>query len=65
MSNELEDWLTQQARALNLTPLSVEEAEPETVRAYCREVLNELAARGRLPGAQMPGCYAAPRQTEN
>ena len=63
--DELEAWLAQQARALDLNPSSVETADADTLRAYCRDVLHELAARGLLPGAEVVGCYAAPRQPEN
>ena len=62
---ELEGWLTRQARELGLNALNVEDAEPEVLRAYCAAVLNELAARGLLPGAEQIGCHAAARAKAN
>ena len=70
---ELERYFAAQARALRLSPLNLETADPEAVRAYCALVLNELAARGLLEQPtprrgrlsprserQNSGCYDAP-----
>ncbi|MGY2894139.1 hypothetical protein [Deinococcus sp. UYEF24] len=62
---ELEDWLAQRARELGLNALNVEDADPEVLRAYCVAVLDELAARGLLPGAEQIGCHAAARAKAN
>ncbi|WP_407538248.1 hypothetical protein Q0M94_08985 [Deinococcus radiomollis] len=62
---ELEGWLARQARELGLNALNVEDADPEVLRAYCAAVLNELAARGLLPGPEQIGCHAAARRTAN
>ncbi|WP_425145489.1 hypothetical protein [Deinococcus sp.] len=65
MEAELEAWLAQRARALGLDAENVEQADALLLRAYCREVLGELAARGRLAGRQEIGCYAALGRTQN
>jgi hypothetical protein len=65
LPTELERYFAAQARALKLSPLSLETANPETVRAYCALVLNELAARGLIEGEHLPGCYAAARASGN
>ena len=65
MPDTLEAWLAQRARDLQLDALTVESADAELVRAYCREVLGELAARGRVAGRQEIGCYAASGQPQN
>lgn len=53
--------LARQARALGLNALNVEEADPETLRAFARAALQELAARGLVAGEEEVGCWAAPR----
>ena len=63
--NDFECWLAAQARVLGLGTETVAEADAEVLRDYCRQVLNELAARGLLAAEEAPGCYAAVRPTGN
>jgi len=62
---DLERWLAAQARTLGLGTDTVEEADTEVLRDYCRQVLSELAARGLLAADAAPGCYAAVRPAGN
>ncbi|WP_407570088.1 hypothetical protein [Deinococcus altitudinis] len=62
---DLEGWLARRARELGLNALNVESAGSEVLRAYCAAVLDELAARGLLPGEEQIGCYAAAREEAN
>ncbi|GGJ85885.1 hypothetical protein [Deinococcus aquiradiocola] len=61
----LDVWLARQARLYALDATTVEDADPDVLRAYCRDVLQELAARGLLPGPHEIGCHAAPRDHRN
>ncbi|MFD2610325.1 hypothetical protein ACFSR9_12890 [Deinococcus taklimakanensis] len=63
--DDLPEVLTREARRLNLNPLTLERADPEDVLAFASRVLEELAARGLLPGAQQIGCHARPRPAGN
>ncbi len=63
--SDLEVYLAEQARRLNLTPLTLGTASPETLHTYCAAVLHELAARGLLEGEREIGCYAAARASGN
>ena len=63
--SDLEHWLAAQARALKLNASTLELADPEVLRAFCQQVLNELAARGVLAGVEDIGCYAAAREGAN
>ncbi len=62
MDDLLARHLAHQARTLSLDALSVEEADPETLRAFSRAVLLELAAFGLVPGEEEVGCWAGPRE---
>lgn len=62
---DLEGWLAAQAHTLGLDAATVEEADAELLRDYCRLVLTELAARGLLTGDEPVGCYAAARSAGN
>lgn len=62
---DLERWLAAEARTFGLDALNVEQADPEVLRGYCRQVLGELAARGLLAGPEPLGCHAAPREQAN
>lgn len=55
--------LARQARALGLDARKVEDADPETLRAFAQAVLSELAALGLVAGEEEVGCWARPRPT--
>ncbi|GMA17371.1 hypothetical protein E5F05_07475 [Deinococcus metallilatus] len=61
MNDDLALYLARQARSLGLDALTLEEADPETLRAFAGAVLTELAALGLVPGEAEVGCWAAPR----
>ncbi|BDP40546.1 hypothetical protein DAETH_05150 [Deinococcus aetherius] len=63
MNDDLAAHLARRARALDLDALNVEEAEPQTLRDFAREVLAELAALGLIRGQEEAGCWAGPRPT--
>ncbi|MFC4639189.1 hypothetical protein [Deinococcus hohokamensis] len=53
--------LARQARALRLSARNLDEADPQALYAFAREVLLALAARGLVAGEETVDCYAAPR----
>ena len=63
--SDLEYWLAAQARALKLNASTLELADPEVLRAFCQQVLGELAARGMLAGVEEIGCYVAAWERAN
>lgn len=63
--DDLPAELAREARRLNLNPLILDGSAEEDVRAFATRVLDELAARGLLPGVEAPGCHARPRSSGN
>ncbi|WP_216328153.1 hypothetical protein [Deinococcus aestuarii] len=61
MQDDLAAHLARRARRLALDARNVEDADPETLRAFAREVLADLAALGLLRGEEAVGCWAGPR----
>lgn len=61
MTDTLEHWLAQQARALRLTAANADTAAEADLRAFAQAVLDELAARGLVDAAPELGCYARRR----
>lgn len=54
-------YVARRARELGLNLPDLEEANLETLRAFVRAVLIELAALGLVPGEEEIGCWSAPR----
>lgn len=65
MPDPLDRMLAREARALGLSPVTVNGSEPAAVRAFCEVVLRELAARGLLEDRPAPGCFSMPREAGN
>jgi len=57
--------LARQARALGLSALNLNDAEPQVLETFARQVLWALAARGLVAGDEEIGCYAAPQSAGN
>ncbi|MFC4426222.1 hypothetical protein [Deinococcus navajonensis] len=53
--------VAREARALRLNALNLENADPQKLQTFARQVLEGLAARGLVAGEEQIGCHAAPR----
>lgn len=65
VKDDLAAHLARRARTLGLDALNVTEADPDTLRAFARAVLAELAALGLVPGEEDVGCWARRRAAGN
>lgn len=65
MPDPLDRFLAREARALGLSPVTVNASDAASVRAFCEVVLCELAARGLLEDRPAPGCFTVPREAGN
>ncbi|MPY66283.1 hypothetical protein F8S09_06170 [Deinococcus sp. SDU3-2] len=58
-------WLARRARQLGLERAALEQADAEALQSFALVVLEELAARGLMPGGSEVGCWSRPRSRTN